>query len=56
MGTPQDLEEYKSWSNAFKGLLTQNDKEYIKPKGSMALPMAGKVSVLLMRGIKKNHL
>lgn len=51
-GTPQDLEEYKIWSKAFKGLLIKNNKKY-KPQGSLVLPMAGKGKRFIDEGYKE---
>ena len=39
-GTPEDLEEYKSWSDAFKSLNNQKS-EKTEPSGTLLMPMAG---------------
>ena len=39
-GTPEDLEEYKSWSEAFKSLNNQKS-EKTEPSGTLLMPMAG---------------
>lgn len=39
-GTPQDVKEYNSWSNAFRKLAKFSPKK-IQPKGSVVIPMAG---------------
>lgn len=39
-GTPEDLAEYKGWSRAFRGLITDN-VEGFSPRGSLVIPMAG---------------
>ncbi len=50
-GTPEDLEEYLSWSNTFKRLLKFNNKEIIT--SSIIIPMAGKGKRFVDKGYKK---
>jgi len=40
-GTPQDLEEYRNWSDAFRHLLTRRVEDVPPQKGSVLVPMAG---------------
>ena len=39
-GTPEDLEEYKFWSNTFSSFLEKKDNSFLN-KGSIIIPMAG---------------
>ena len=40
-GTPEDVSEYLGWSNAFRQLIKNSNNNWIKPIGSLVLPMAG---------------
>ena len=51
-GTPEDLEEYKLWSKAFKALLIKQNS-ISNPKGSLVLTMAGKGQRFLDAGYKR---
>ena len=51
-GTPEDLQEYINWSDAFKELLKDRKKSLLK-KGTLLLPMAGKGKRFLDEGFKQ---
>ncbi len=52
-GTPQDLEEYKIWSNYFRNVIVnRNELEFVLPKSTMLIPLAGKGSRFADAGYK----
>jgi hypothetical protein len=40
-GTPEDVAEYRGWSDAFRNLIRPRHTEPRQPEGSMVVPMAG---------------
>lgn len=49
-GTPQDVQEYKAWSNYFRNIIESNEEDKTVPHSTLLMPLAGAGSRFVKEG------